>query len=200
MLVFLLTTVLRSVRDDFSREIWHGLGVEAEPGDFFASESIVGVAILFLSGLMVCVRDNRLAFFGALAMSMAGLVVIGVALVGLRAGALSPMGFMVLQGMGVYLPYVVFHTTVFERLIALTRDRGTIVYLMGLADAVGYLGYSAVMMVKNSVGTLDNFLAFFVPLSWTIAGIGVLLLIPCWRYFALHAATQAQADMEPVQA
>jgi hypothetical protein len=199
MLVFLLTTVLRSVRDDFALEIWNGLGVAGEPSVFAQSEIVVGVAIMLLSGLMVCVRDNRVAFFAALAMSIVGFALIGVALLGLNVGETSPLGFMVLHGLGVYLPYVVFHTTVFERLIALTRDRGTIVFLMGLADAIGYLGYAAVMIVKNCVGTLDHFLDFFVPLSWIVAGAGILLLLPCWRYFAVHSATRVQAELEPVR-
>jgi hypothetical protein len=76
--------------------------------------------------LTVCIRNNRRAFFAALAMSVAGMGIVGVALLGLNAGMLSPLAFMVLHGLGLYLPYVIFHTTLFERLIALTRDRGTI--------------------------------------------------------------------------
>ena len=53
---------------------------------------------------------------------------------------------MVLHGLGLYLPYVAVHTTIFERLIAMTRDRGNIGYLMYLADAFGYLGYVVVML------------------------------------------------------
>src|SRR5262249_16716386 len=197
--VSLLVTVLRSVRDDFAPEIWRGLGVTGDPSVFAVSESAVGAAILLLCGLMVCVHDNRRAFFGALALAVAGLGVVAAALLGLNAGALSPLGFMVLHGLGLYLPYVVFHTTLFERLIALTRDRGTIGYLMYLADAIGYLGYAAVMVVRNLLGSLDDFLDFFVPLSWTVAAAGTLLLIPCWRYFALHAATQPAARLQAVQ-
>jgi len=200
MLVVLLTTVLRSVRDDYALEIWKGLGVAAEPSDFFLSESAVGLAILVLSGLMVCVRDNRVAFFAALALSIVGFALIGVALLGLKFVEPSPLGFMVLHGLGVYLPYVVFHTTVFERLIALTRDRGTIVYLMGLADAIGYLGYVVLLLSSNRIRILGNFLDFFVPLSWIVAGAGILLLLPCWRYFAVHSATRVQAELEPIQA
>ena len=53
---------------------------------------------------------------------------------------------MVLMGLGLYLPYVAIHTTVFERLIAMTRERGNLGFLMYLADAVGYLGYAVVMV------------------------------------------------------
>jgi Family of unknown function (DUF5690) len=197
--VYLLITVLRKVRDDFAPEIWRGLGVVGESGVYAVSESAVGAAIL-LAGLMVCVRNNRRAFFGAIALAIAGTGLVGAALLGHSAGVLSPLAFMVLQGFGLYLPYVIFHTTLFERLIALTRDRGTIGYLMYLADAIGYLGYAAVMIVKNLVGTVENFLDFFVPLSWFVAVVCALLLIPCWRYFAPHAATQAQAEPESIHA
>jgi hypothetical protein len=72
--------------------------------------------------------------------------------------------------------------------------------LMYLADAVGYLGFAGVMLAKNFVQANDTFLEFFVLLSWAIAGTCVLLLIPCWWYFAVHPATKAVAELEPVPA
>jgi hypothetical protein len=90
----------------------------------------------------------------------------------------------VLIGLCLYLPYIVVHTTIFERLIAMTRDRGNIGYLMYLADASGYLGYVAVLMARNLLAPAENFLPFFVRLSWIVAIACVLLLVPCWRYFA----------------
>jgi hypothetical protein len=96
---------------------------------------------------------------------------------------------MVLIGLGLYLPYVAVHTTIFERLIAMTRDRGNIGYLMYLADAFGYLGYVAVMLVKNFAGPPGSFLDFFLGASWVIAGGGIVLLGLCWAYFAAHPAT-----------
>ena len=188
--VYLLVTILRSVRDDFAPEIWTALGVVGEPGVFALSESLIGLAIVVLCGLAVLIDDNRRAFFGAIAMALAGLFLVAAALAGWMQNALSPLAFMVLHGLGLYLPYVLFHTTLFERLIALTRDRGNIGYLMYLADAVGYLGYVGVMLGKGIVGTSEDFLDFFVPLSWGIAVLSALLLIPCWRYFASHPATR----------
>jgi hypothetical protein len=93
---------------------------------------------------------------------------------------------MVLVGLGLYLPYIVVHTTLFERLMALTRERGNIAYLVTLADAFGYLGYVAVLVARNLLAPGENFLSFFVLLSWATAGACVLLLVPCWRYFATH--------------
>jgi hypothetical protein len=87
------------------------------------------------------------------------------------------------------LPYVAVHTTIFERLIAMTRDRGNIGYLMYLADAFGYLGYVAVMLARNFAGPPGSFLDFFLTASWVIAGGGLVLLVLCWVYFAAHPAT-----------
>ncbi|MBI2809167.1 MAG: hypothetical protein HYX68_29645 [Planctomycetes bacterium] len=199
ILLYLLLTILRTVRADFAPEIWAGLGTTDEPAIFTISEIAVGVLVMLASGLIVFVRAHRLAFFGALSLALVGALLAGAALGGLSAGILSPLGFMILHGLGLYLPYVVFHTTVFERLIALTRDRGNIGYLMYLADAFGYLGVVAVMVAKNLFGDRESFLDFFILLSWIVAGAGILLMIPCWWYFATHPATAAVVELEPIQ-
>jgi hypothetical protein len=190
VLVYLLVTTLRSVRDDFAPEIWAGLQ-QTVPAEIFAwSEIAVACAVLVLCGSGVWVRDNRRAFFFALALALGGTVLIGVALLGFQAGRLAPFAFMVLLGIGLYLPYLVVQTTLFERLIAMTRERGNVGYLIYLADSFGYLGYVGLLLVRNALGRTENFLAFFLTLSWVIAGACLVVLIPCWHYFATHPATQ----------
>jgi hypothetical protein len=193
VLVYLLITILRSVRADFAPEIWTGLQGTAPPENFALSEIAVAAAVLVLIGSTVLIRDNRRAFFTSLAMSVVGVLLIGLTVTGLQKGVLSPFAFMVLHGIGLYLPYIAVHTTIFERLIAMTRDRGNIGYLMYLADSFGYLGYVAVLLARNAVGSPGDFLTFFITLSWIIAGACIVLLIPCWRYFATHPATQPGA-------
>lgn len=203
VLAFMLVTILRSVRADFAPEIWKGLlGETAPPSIFSWSEIVVAGGVLGLSGATVWISDNRRAFFFGLTLAVGGAALIGASLLGLRAGSLSPFAFMVLQGMGLYLPYLVVHTTLFERLIAMTRDRGTIAYLMSLADSFGYLGYVGVLLARNAIGPAENFLAFFLTLSWVIAIACLLLLVPCWRYFATHPATRptpVPADALPAE-
>ncbi|HEY2786562.1 MAG TPA: DUF5690 family protein [Fimbriiglobus sp.] len=200
VLMFLLITILRSVRDDFAPEIWSGLHEKISPGLYARSETLVAVFVLLLNGSVVFVRNNRNAFFFAMAVAIGGVLLIAAALLALRAGVLSPFAFMVLHGLGVYLPYIAVHTTIFERLIAMTRDRGTIGYLMYLADSFGYLGYVVVLLTRNltGFGTGDNFLGFFVGLSWGIVGLCLVSLIPCWWYFAVHPAARPTAVAEPV--
>lgn len=191
---YLLVTVLRSVRADFAPELWAGLGVTGQPAVFAYSEVAVAACVLVLNGAAAFVRDNRRAFSYALAVAAAGSAVVAGALVGLQAGALSPAAFVVLHGVGLYLPYIAVHTTVFERLIAMTRDRGNVGYLMYLVDAFGYLGYVAVLLARQVAAPGGDFLAFFVPLSWAVAGATALLLVPAWVYFLKHPATRRAAE------
>jgi hypothetical protein len=197
VIVYLLLTVLRSIRADFAPEIWAGLQETVPPDIYTASEAAVAASVLLLTGATVLIRSHRRAFFTAMGVALAGAALIAVALLGLQAETLSPLAFMILIGLGLYLPYIVVHTTLFERLLALTRDRGNIGYLMYLADSFGYLGYVAVLIARNWLAPAETFLAFFVVLSWGIAGASVLLLIPCWHYFAVHPATQPAPEFVP---
>ena len=149
VLVYLLITILRSVRADFAPEIWAGLEAAVRPDVYAWSETAVAAGVLLLSGSVVFIQNNRRAFFAGLGLALAGTALVGCALLGLRAGVLSPFVFMVLHGLGLYMPYIAVHTTIFERLIAMTRDRGNIGYLMYLADAFGYLGYVVVLLVRE---------------------------------------------------
>jgi phosphonate degradation associated HDIG domain protein len=190
VVAYLLVTILRSLRDDFSPEIWRGLQGTVAPSVFTWSEMAVGACVLVLTGSAVLVRDHQRAFFAALALGVGGLVLVAAALLGLHAGVLSPFPFMVLNGLGLYLPYLVVQTTVFERLVAMTRHRGNIGYLIYLADAAGYLGYVVLLLAVNAFGLVANMLSFFLAASWIIATACIILFGPCWYYFAMHPATR----------
>ncbi len=150
--------------------------------------------VVAVNGLAVLIRDNRWAFHTALATALAGLMLVGASVAGLLTGRLSGFSFMVLVGLGLYLPYVAVHTTVFERMIALTRDRGNLGYLMYLADAFGYLGYVAVLLAIKAFSIKVGFLHFFTTACLVAAGAGSVLLVLCWVCFGtLKPAAAPQA-------
>lgn len=181
---FLAVTVARSARADFGPEIWRGLGVEIDARTFTRSEAVVAGLVLAATGLGVLIRDNRRAFFASLALAAGGAGLAAAAVAGQARGVVGGFPFMVLVGLGLYLPYVAFHTTVFERLIALTRDRGNVGFLMQVADSVGYLGYVAVLLGKQFLPPAADFLGFFRPLCGAAAGLTVLGLAVAAAYFA----------------
>ena len=174
---YLLITVLRSVRADFAPEIWQNLGYGGRPAIFTRSEFWVGLTVVIANGALFLMRDNRRAFLTSLLLSLAGLLLALGAVFAWQAEWIRPFSFMVLLGVGMYIPYVAVHTTVFERLIALTREKGNIGFLMYLADATGYLGYCIVMMARSRFDTSADFLPFFLQLSTWILAIASLCLL-----------------------
>jgi hypothetical protein len=154
----------------------------------------VALGVLAANGCAVLIRENRRAFFFALATCGLGFVLIAAALVSRSVNGLSGFAFMVLIGLGLYLPYVAFHTTLFERLLAMTRERGNIGFLMYVADSIGYLGYVAVMLLRlfrgGSIGDVD-FVRFFELACWLACGLSLVCLAVSWRYFAVRCPTPA---------
>ncbi len=193
---YLLITVLRSIRADFAPEIWAALGTKIDPAIYTRSETWVALGVLGISSLLVLVRDNRRALFLGLGLATAGLGLIGVCLLGQSAGLIAPFPFMVMIGLGLYVPYVLVHATIFERLIAATRDRGNIGYLLYLADAFGYLGYVAVMVARNFLHLDGDVLVLFTLLGWLAAGGGLFALLGATVYFvsSRHILADAPAS------
>ena len=85
--------MLRSVRADFAPELWRGLGEPAAPEVFTRSELFVAVGVLVVSGFVIYLRSNRVAFFVSLTTGLTGFVLIAGALVGLQA-AQRVIGFL----------------------------------------------------------------------------------------------------------
>jgi len=186
VVIYLLLTVMRSIRADFAPELWRALGEPAVPGTFTHSELFVTLGVLVASGCAVFVRDNRAAFFVSQATCCAGFILIAAALIGRQATTIGAFPFMVLIGLGLYLPYVAMHTTVFERLLAMTRERGNLGFLMYVADAFGYLGYVFVMITRNLWTSGDRILPFFTWLCWLATCASLVCLLFSWRYFAVR--------------
>jgi hypothetical protein len=194
--VFTAVTVLRTLRADFAREVWDGLGHPAEPSMFTRSEVYVALGVLVVNGCAVAIHDNRRAFFTALGTCALGFVLIAVALVSRPTGALGGFGFMVTVGLGLYLPYVAIHTTIFERLLAMTRDRGNVGFLMYVADSsgyMGYLGYVVAMAFWGSRATATELLHFFTVACAMACVVSLICLALCWGYFATHCPDSALA-------
>lgn len=195
--IYLLVTILRSIRADFAPELWQGLGQPAQPSTFAHSELYVALGVLVVNGLSVLIVDNRRAFFGSLVTCAGGLALMAIALAGHRAGWLDGFAFMVLTGLGLYLPYVAMHTTVFERLLAMTREHGNLGFLMYVADAIGYLGYVAVMLSQDVLAG-DSILPFFYRGSALAIILSALGLVGCWFYFAARPTPMPVAATEIV--
>jgi len=177
--MYLLVTVVRGLRADFAPEIWRGIaGTAAAPAIFTVTEAWVAGGVMLATASLVAVTDNGLAYRMSLATCGLGLGLALLAGVAAAGGLVPPGAFVVLVGLGVYLPYVAVHVSLFERLIARSRDRGTSAYLLQLADSFGYLGYAGVLALEAVAGSgLSGRLGEVFPLLVAgMAAAGLALL------------------------
>jgi Family of unknown function (DUF5690) len=181
-MAYLLATFLRSIRADFATEIWSGLGFSRAPAIFTQSELIVGIGVTAVSGLTMYIRNHIRAFEFSLFCGLVGFLICLVAVGGL-SGGLDPFLFMVLIGLGVYIPYVGIHTTIVERLIATTREKANIGFLMSIMDSVGYTGYAMLLLFQVLYPSPESMLQVFLKLCLIFGVMGALVMFLSYIYF-----------------
>jgi hypothetical protein len=150
--IYVAMTIVRMLRDDFGVEIWKDLGGDEKKWSVYAnSEMIVGVCVLAVSALAISIKRHVTALRISFALMLIAFFVIGSAALMQREGLLPPFIFMVMCGVGIYVPYVAFHTTVFERFIAAAKRPCNFGFLMYVADSLGYLGFAAFIVPGPNV-------------------------------------------------
>ena len=196
ILIVVMMTLFRSIRDDYAAEIWSGFGVE-KPEIFAQSETIVAAVVLVLSGLVVLVRGNLRAFqvsMWIVAGSFFGAVVLVASHWQTKTWTeQSAFMFMVLLGISLYTPYVLFHTTIFERLLATVRRKANIGYLIYLGDFAGYMSTVILMVVVNVIFQKElNFVSLLMWLAIAIAPISIIGSLWTIRYFSGKSAEREE--------
>lgn len=192
-IVYVSLTIMRTFRDDFGVEIWQGLGVSDEPSVYAVSETIVMCVVTLLNAIAIYVHDNIRALRTTFViMAIAFGILVGVTFIQ-GQGMMGPLAFMVLCGIGLYIPYVAFHTTVFERIVAASPRKGNLVFLMYLADSIGYLGYVVLLAVKETLDGTPDKLGLFQSTLIVLAIFSIVCLIVGWTFFSRVFAKEKEA-------
>lgn len=181
-LLYLFASLLRGIRSDFAPEIWHYLGYQGVPSIYSQTEIWVTVGILVINGSLVLIKRNYLAFFISLSAIATGYLLLVIAgLWGVQS--MNHFWLIVLTGFGIYLPYLTITTSIFERMIAITRHKANIGFLMYIVDSIGYLGYNVLLIAAGFIFPNWNLPQLFF--SWiTILGFaGLALSAGSWMYF-----------------
>lgn len=149
-LLYLFASLLRGIRSDFAPEIWNYLGFVSQAQTYAQTEIWVTVGILVINGSLVLLKNNVSAFFTSLsAITIGFLLLIAAGIWGKYL--MNPFWLIVITGFGIYLPYLTITTSIFERMIAITRHRANIGFLMYIVDSIGYLGYNILLLTVGFI-------------------------------------------------
>ncbi|MFT4030984.1 MAG: DUF5690 family protein [Siphonobacter sp.] len=192
IIVYILVSMIRDIRDNFAVEIWKDLGVKT-PEIFTITESWVGVVVILMVGMLFLVKSNRAAFWGNVFFVGVGMVLIPVATFFYQQGSLSSLVWMVLVGLGIYFAYVPFNGMLFERLIAVQPRRANVGFLFYISDFAAYMGSVAILLVKNFGTTHISWLAFFMKTTYVLPFISLGILVVAVLYFRRKLQTTTAA-------
>ena len=181
-LLYLCASLLRGIRSDFAPEIWKYLGFISLPQTYSQTEIWVTLGILGINGSLVLIRSNFNAFFisiFAIALGFALLIFAGF----WGVDHLNPFWLIVITGFGIYLPYLTITTSVFERMIAITRHKANIGFLMYIVDSIGYLGYNVLLLMLGFIAPNINIPELFFDWIKAMGIIGLMICLGSSIYF-----------------
>ena len=174
ILVYVLLTAFRDFRDNFAAEIWSEFGYSGEAGIFTWSELPVATVVLIAMATLIRVHDNRRAVMWNLILVAIGLAGMGLATLAFQLGWLWPVAWMIVVGAGLYLAYVPFNALLFDRMMAATASPGNAGFLIYVADACGYAGSVALLLVRTFAHVSLHWVHFLCAVAYATCVIGLL--------------------------
>ena len=143
----IVIVVLRDIKEDFLVNI---IDISNNSPWLFAQiDSVVTLIILTIFGLMVLVKDNLKALSILFCLIIAGMILMSVISFGQERFQLSPVTWLFVQSLCLYITYLTFQTIFFDRFIACFRIRGNVGFFIVMTDFLGYTGTMFVLIFKE---------------------------------------------------
>ncbi|WP_240312755.1 DUF5690 family protein [Flavihumibacter solisilvae] len=183
VIIYMLVTILREVRDSFMADMWREAGESFDSSVFAQTETIISLVMLIVIASMVTVRNNFRAFSITHLIMFAGFVLSLAITVAYKQGLVDTWWWMLSIGLGLYMVYIPFNSILFERFIAAFGIAGNVGFLIYLADAFGYLGSVGVLLSKTVFRLELSWLNFYTTLVMITGAIGVVATLISLVYF-----------------
>ena len=195
VLAYMLMTVFRDLRDNYSAEVWKSLGRGNSPGIFTTTEIPVSIAVLVVMGSLIIIKNNQTALMVNHLIIIFGMMVLGISTYLFENELIPAPVWMTLIGLGLYLGYVPFNSIFFDRMIAAFQYTGTVGFIMYVADSFGYLGSVGVLFFKEFGFARLSWLHFFISSGYFVSILGALLITGSMIYFYRKHRTINRADV-----
>ena len=180
---YIFLTILRDLRDNFAANIWQETGYLYTPETFTLTEIPITIIVLGMVALLKLVRSNHVALLLNHLLIGAGFIMIFFTTQLYKEGQISSLYWMIFNGIGLYLAYIPFATSLFERLIATFRKPANVGFLTYLADSYGYLATVGVMVYQSFGEKSLKWNLLLIDISLLTGVVGVLLTLTSLVYF-----------------
>lgn len=183
IVLYVMLTALRDFRDNFAAEIWRETGLGNRADVFAWTELPVSALVLGAMAALGLFRNHRTALAVNFALIAAGLVIAGAVSLAFALHAIGPIVWMTLLGAGLYLAYTPYNGVLFERLVAAGGKPGTAGFFIYVADAFGYGGTVALLLLRDFASLELAWTRVLTGLAIGSSLLGLALVAWAWRYF-----------------
>ena len=190
----LFITIIRDVKEDFLVNI-----VDTSQFSAWAISGIDGMVTLIILALFILVsmiRDHQRVLYTLLWMVIGGtFLLVGISYYYEQLN-LSPLVWMFLQSLGVYIAFLSFQTLFFERFVACFNIKGNVGFFIVSIDFIGYLGTVGVLIFKESFVAHLNWIEFYNTMVLTLGTACCFLFMGCILYF-MHRSRAVRKEEIP---
>jgi len=192
---YAMLTVLRDFTEDFANELWSETGFKNNADVFARTSTIVSLIVLAVIGGFFLIRNNYRAFLLNNVIIIGGFALAAGATLAFHFHFISPVAWIVTASAGLYLGYVPYNCFYFERMLAAYKIPGNVGFLIYIADAFGYLGTVAVLLIKEFVRIKYTWVDFFTGMFYFAAAAGIVCVL--WGAILF---TRIYKKQEPLEA
>ena len=195
LIIYVLLTIMRDIRDNFEVEIWNSLGIK-DRTIYTKIDTQISIIVLVAMSLLILIRKNLKAFSVIHIMIIGGCVLVGASTIMFSLKMISPVSWMTMAGLGLYLGYVPYNAIFFERMIATFHYKSNVGFVMYVADSIGYLGSVSILLIKELGRPNISWGAFFKEGVMIVAIAGGICGILSLIYFLQSARKKTVKESE----
>lgn len=185
VLIYCFATIFRDIRDNFGAEMWKEMGYFNQPAIFAKTETPITLIVLIMIGSMVLIKNNFLALKTAHYFIFVGFILACTSTLLFKSNAITPIWWMTLVGLGLYMVYIPFNAVFFDRLISTFKYASNVGFLIYITDSFGYVGSVSVLLSKEVFNVKLNWVTFFSNSVIMLSIIGGLLTLFSLYYFSM---------------
>lgn len=168
-----LLLVLRDIKEDFLVNI---LDMSGQSSWLFAQvDTVVTLIILGIFGLFVFFRSNIKALMYLMFLVIAGCLTMTYVSANYETLDLSPIVWLFVESLSLYIAYLTFQTIFFDRFIACFKIKGNVGFFIAIIDFIGYVGTVSLLSIKEMLRIDLEWFALFNKMAMTVGILGTVL-------------------------
>jgi len=195
LVIYILLTIMRDVRDNFEVEIWKGLG-NKDNTIYTKIDTFISIIVLIAMSSLILIKKNIRAFSVIHLMIITGCLCIVIGTVLFNMGIIGVLPWMTMAGLGLYLSYVPYNAIFFERMIASFHYKSNIGFIIYVSDSIGYLASVSILLVKELGQPAISWTEFFKGGVLVVGGVGAICATLSLIYFLQSARKSKQPEVQ----